>query len=797
MIKQFCEHLGLKFLRQEGSELIHKCPLCKGDKLYINSQSGAWQCFHGCGEGYPYQLVRKLTSKLPGEIFDILDQFGLNSDRPKSTESAPKKLYLKPEDVRPLRLLDQLVFSHAKNIDFEALLKIRPYRHRKEPWVLLPAFDPTDLEKACGWIRAGIDGQPVVRKYREDGVVKTKGEKYPLVKGSAPGLVGLHALPPAYDTVVYCEGWKDCVAALSLGLPAIANSNGAGKWRESWSKVFQGKTVYIIGDCDPAGVKGAEKIAEKLWQVAKEVKIVTLPYEVTPKDGKDLHDYITETEIVDEKPVLVHTADDLSLLFTQAPLYEPQEEPLPKGVVVLPDDHPDTIAEAFERYSSTEKDVRHKYNRFDGWSIFHNGKYQAVEDTKEIRLHIRKFLSKCYVQKTKSKDRVKQSSGFVSDILEALAALPEVHLLPNKQAPCSLDGSLDVKYIIAAANLLIDISERPHRTHPITDQFYTRNYLKYDYVKDAFPDKWAKFLVDITCGDIDLMLLLQQWCGYLLLPTLEYQKFMLCVGDGANGKGVFFDTITAALGQSNVSNVPLARLENPYALFGTYGKLVNMSNENARNIESNAESIIKEYVAGDKIAWEQKYKDAFFAYPTAKLMFATNELPKIKDVSDGIWRRMILVPFNAKFSGADQNINLAKELQQPDELAGILNWMIEGAEVLEKHGRFVNPAVCRHALETYRNESDSVRLFLIENTEEDTENIVQIPCTWLHQQYQKWCEANGFKPKNNVHFGQGIFGLYPIQKSRPWFGNRRVNVYTGLKLQDGSEVSEEFGKWTE
>ena len=472
------------------------------------------------------------------------------------------------------------------------------------------------------------------------------------------------------------------------------------------------------------------------------------------------------------------------------------------GMVVLPDDHPDTIASQFEEHGA----VKHHYNRFDGWSIFSNGKYQRVEDPKEIRLHIRKFLSKCYITKKhrnqngqirQYKEKLKkQSSGFVSDILEALAALPDVHLLPSRKAPCSLDNSLNPAYTIATATELVDISCRPYKTQPLNANFYTLNYLDYPYNKNAFAEHWGEFLIDITQGDLDLMLLLQQWCGYLLLPTLKYQKFLLCVGDGANGKGVFFDTIAVALGRQNVSNVPLSRFDSPYAVFGTYGKLVNMSNESAATLESNSESLLKEFAAGDKILWEQKYRDAFFDYPSAKLMFATNELPKIRDVSDGIWRKLILVPFNAKFTGDKCNPNLARELQTPDELAGILNWMLEGAEILEKDGKFIEPEICKQALEQYRNESDSARLYLQEMVEPDPDNTCQIPCTWLHQQYQNWCDNNGFKAKNNVHFGQILKQIYCVQKSRPWFGFKKINVYLGIKPQEGSELSENFQKWT-
>lgn len=489
---------------------------------------------------------------------------------------------------------------------------------------------------------------------------------------------------------------------------------------------------------------------------------------------------------------------ELIKLIQESPIYTL----LPKKDIIVDDDLPNTIAEEFEKQST----VLHKYNRFDGYSIFHKNKYQPAEDTKEIRLHIRKFLAKCKVEKRKKegdkwiryKEKLKkQSSGFVADVLESLAALPDVHILPSKKAPCSLDGTLDASYIIAANNTLIDISQRPHVIHAITKQFYTMNYLSYDYIKGMFSEKFAKFLVEITCSDIDLMTLLQQWCGYLLLPTLKYQKFLLCVGDGANGKGVFFDTITSALGINNVSNVPLGRFEKSAALFGTHNKLVNMSNESSKALTGDAESILKEYVAGDKILWEQKYKDAFFDYPTAKLMFATNELPNIQDSTDGVWRRMILVPFNAKFSEEQINPNLTKELRQPEELAGILNWMIEGAEMLIKNNGFIHPEKCKLALKKYRDESSSARLFLNEQIEEDLErDNIKLPCTFLHEQYQLWCKSNGFKPFNNVNFGKAIWTQYHVQKVRPMFGDKKLTAYMGIKPQDGSELDIALVKWT-
>ena len=149
-----------------------------------------------------------------------------------------------------------------------------------------------------------------------------------------------------------------------------------------------------------------------------------------------------------------------------------------------------------------------------------------------------------------------------------------------------------------------------------------------------------------------------------------------------------------------------------------------------------------------------------------------------------------------QFTGDQINPNLAKELQEPKELAAVLNWMIEGAEMLIKQGGFVKPVRCKMAVEQYRNESNSARLFLTEQVENDPEEETQIPCTWLHQQYQIWCGNNGFKPLNNVRFGKAIRTQYTVQKTRPWFGDRKINCYLGIQPQEGSELDIELRRET-
>jgi P4 family phage/plasmid primase-like protien len=806
------EQLGLTLIRTEGINLLFGCPVCgKKDHLSIRSDNGLWKCFTGCGGGggNPYLLLRRIMGMDAQASFKLLEEHGLidaaetNRKKPPPAKGSPKT---KPSEREEISQKDLLAFCEVKGLDPKAFMLLKPEKRKGKREFLIPAYNPKDYDHVNGWIRVGIDGQDCPIKYKDNnGKWCEKLEKYPLLTGSKAGLVGVHHATESYkeNTIIFAEGWKDAVKALEFGYIAVAGSNGAGTWRDEWLGMFKGLIVHIIFDTDAAGnggpVKnkktgkvtidegGAVKAANAISGVAKELRVIRLPYKYTEDHGKDLYDYLAE-----------HTKEQFEIILQDTKLYVPEVPPPGtannKGFLQLPDDNPDTIAYHFEKWSQKDGNVRHRFNSIDQWSIYYKDKYQRVEDSDEIESYIRRFLLIC---KFKTRDKEGKSKyvraskkhktpTFIKSIMLWLRDMQDVHLLPGQKAPCSLDGSLSTEDVLAMQNCILDLVTG--KTVPVSDQFYTFNYMMYNYDPKAISDKWGRFLWDITGGDTEIMQLMQMWAGYLLMSTTKYQKFLLCVGDGANGKFVFFDTLAAAIGKDNVSNVPLACFADTSKIFSTYGKAVNMSNENTRDIESSVESIIKEYVGGDKMLWRQLYNEAFSAYPTAKLMFATNELPIIRDPSDGIWRRMLYLPFDVQIPEDQQNKNLARELQEPEELSGILNWMIEGRELLIKNDGFIVPKTCQEKLNQYRDESNSARLFVNEFLEVNPDFDEYLTKSDVYRKYKEWCADNGRRPKNNSHFGQTVQKCFAMSKScRPLINGKKVTAYEGIKYQEGME----------
>ena len=323
---------------------------------------------------------------------------------------------------------------------------------------------------------------------------------------------------------------------------------------------------------------------------------------------------------------------------------------------------------------------------------------------------------------------------------------------------------------------------RPH-----TPNYFTLARLPFDYDPEARCPAWRRFLAEATCGRADLAILLQQWVGYLFRHDLGQQKFLLCVGEGANGKGVFFEVVQRLVGRDNCSQVPLARFANPFALAATVGKLVNATNESSGLIDPEAEALLKAFVAGDRFTFERKYREPVSATPTAKVMIATNALPRFTDKTQGLWRRVLLVPFDRIVDEEDQDRDLAGRIATT-ELPGVFLWAMEGLRLLNRHG-FTVPEVSRTMLEEHRRDVDPAREFLLSNYAA-SEEYEGLPAAEVYDAYCRFCEANGCRPTNAANFGRQVRRTFPtVEKARRREGRAVVSIYQGLAVLEDSEVA--------
>jgi P4 family phage/plasmid primase-like protien len=337
---------------------------------------------------------------------------------------------------------------------------------------------------------------------------------------------------------------------------------------------------------------------------------------------------------------------------------------------------------------------------------------------------------------------------------------------------------------ITLSNGILDVNEKILESKdfllPHTPDFFNRVLLPYGYDPKAQCDNWERFLEEVL-PDIESRVLLQEWFGYCLVHDTSQHTFLLLTGDGANGKSVVCEMLTSVLGKDNVSSISLEMFEQKYSLSATLGKLANIVAE-VGEIDKTAEGFLKAFVGADLMPFEEKYKPVYTAKPTARLVFATNTLPRFVDRSNGIWRRMIIIPFDVTIPEDRQNRKLASELKQ--ELPGILNWSLNGLKRLRIRGCFKEPGRSAEFKRQYQQDMNPAKGFFEDYCCEDDNGELEFEN--LYQEFTEYCRTNGQRPLNAANFGKEIMRAFPgAKKEKRRIGNARKNVYFGISFSNG------------
>lgn len=222
-----------------------------------------------------------------------------------------------------------------------------------------------------------------------------------------------------------------------------------------------------------------------------------------------------------------------------------------------------------------------------------------------------------------------------------------------------------------------------------------------------------RFLDKISCGNIGRKKAILQMIGYSMTSSVEMQKAFVLYGKTAgNGKSTLLEIIERLIGSENVSHVTLQDfVSNRFSVSEIKGKLVNMVSEMTKEFLKDS-SVFKQIVTGDTTTVEEKFKDRHTIKPYAKHIFTANELPKVADTSNGYFRRLFIIPFEAVFTDLEKiNFNF-KELiteQALDYLAAIA---LQEYIIARREHAFINEEESKNIIETYKMDSNTVIAYL-------------------------------------------------------------------------------------
>jgi putative DNA primase/helicase len=329
-----------------------------------------------------------------------------------------------------------------------------------------------------------------------------------------------------------------------------------------------------------------------------------------------------------------------------------------------------------------------------------------------------------------------------------------------------LNGTLD----------LVTGQLRPHRRR----DFHTK-LAPVRFEARAICPTWLRFLGDVFDGDNDLIAFVQRSVGYALTGDVSEEVLWLAHGDGANGKSTFATTVRHLLGDYAIeidSRLLLASThdQHPTGIMDLRGMRLVTTRE-AEHDRPLAEATVKRLVSAEPIRARRMHRDLVQFEPTHKLWFAVNQLPAVVGTDQGIWRRLLRVPFALRFDGDRRDPMMADRLD--DELDGILVWALEGCRAWQEDGLQV-PETVRAATDAYRADSDHVGRFLNEMCVLGQDRSVTAAA--LRRTYEAWCrDADAGEPKSPKALG---YELTKRGLRRERTGSPKTWRWVGIGLTD-------------
>lgn len=310
---------------------------------------------------------------------------------------------------------------------------------------------------------------------------------------------------------------------------------------------------------------------------------------------------------------------------------------------------------------------------------------------------------------------------------------------------------------------------------PHSPEYGFRGVLPYDYDPAARCPEFYKWLNGIMMDDKTLISLLQEFMGYVVRGgDYKYHKALWLGGIGRNGKSTFVDVLKALIGAGNFSVISIkALMTDKFAGATLDGKIANFSEETSP--QELADSGPFKNLTGDgDIFAQKKYGDPYSFRNRAKLIMTYNQIPDLKDLSNGMLSRPIIIPFDKTIKEEDQDRNIKTKLLA--ELPGIFNFAMRGWNRLEKNGDFTYSARSRKALAKVKEESCNVYQWIENYVRTSTDQQKQLTTQELYDAYESK-ERYAFK---KIEFCRRLKN-HPKMVKR-WKHTENGNLYLGVEI---------------
>ena len=308
----------------------------------------------------------------------------------------------------------------------------------------------------------------------------------------------------------------------------------------------------------------------------------------------------------------------------------------------------------------------------------------------------------------------------------------------------------DHKYKVCIKNGVLDLETGKLLLHNKKYKFTAKLPLYYN--PKAFCPNFAKFLrTSLDADPVKVTTILEMIGHCLMRDNTRISKIFLHVGSGSNGKSVLFKIVQKMLGEFYSTKTIHSLASSNFAGSELIGRHANICAD-IGSAEIKQTDLLKRASAGDAIDCEEKYKTGFPAVPYATLIFSANELPDVKDETDGFARRIEVIEWSRQFFGKDKDPAVTRIVDMPDEISGILNMILIFTARMIKRGSLKYERTVQEMKILYKEKSDSVYLFgqneLIDGADKQCVTVT------AYSAFVRFCKLKKYRLLNDQAFSR-------------------------------------------
>lgn len=310
-----------------------------------------------------------------------------------------------------------------------------------------------------------------------------------------------------------------------------------------------------------------------------------------------------------------------------------------------------------------------------------------------------------------------------------------------------------------------------------TPEHIITNKIRWKYNPETYSELADKTLNKIACNDPQIRALLEEAIGYCFYRRNELGKAFILTGDKSNGKSTFLSMVQCLLGDENITSLDLKELGDRFKTAEMFGKLANIGDDIGDEFIANP-AIFKKLVTGERVSAERKGQNPFEFNNYSKLLFSANNIPRIKDKTGAVQRRLTIIPFDARFSADDPDFNpYIKYLLKTDEVMEyLINLGIAGLKRVLTNRAFSTSAKVKKAMDEYEENNNPIIGFFRECEDEEFQ-IENEPTNVVYKRYQEYCLANSLQPMSNIEFSKQVNRILNMSVANKKINGKKYRIF--------------------